>query len=218
MITSDIAARPRAIVFVILAAVGCGRTAIGTPPPLETAADDETAADEMSAGNETAPAEESTGDAQRPPETFFFEDFEDEDALEGWEFDELWSVETLTGDGANDSLRGSWRDFDVGCSVTAFARSPPIDLSEEDLVLEFMHRGSVCAYDVLILEIEINGETSGLPVPIPDSNEWTPYSLRLPPWTRAPDARILVGFMNVCGDSCGVDWAIDDLTIYPDED
>lgn len=151
-----------------------------------------------------------------PGVTLFRDGFEDRQ--EEWGLDSLWAIEQVPLAHAGRSvLRGFWHGHDVGCSVSSEAVLLfSFDLRDvQTATLEFRHRGEACEADTL--KVAVRDETARRTVildePIPMQNAWTRYRGDLSPWRGSSDVRIILGFENICGDRCGVDWMIDELLV-----
>lgn len=206
--------------------VACGRTPLlgdsgatgdGT---LDGVVDDSASADDVESldddGTETA----------GPPELecpdgidVFTDGFED--GAGAWSLHPRWSV-VLHADAPQGSsvLWGHWENWDVGCPVSADATLQfELDLSTAAVAqLHFEQIGEVCDLDALRVEIEdpSTGESTALLEPSPTLNAWTHYAQDLSPWAGRSSVRLTLGFDNVCGDACGVNWRIDELRVCTD--
>ncbi len=135
-----------------------------------------------------------------------------------WQLDARWSVvpdvDAFSGGAV---LWGHWGDFGVGCPIDSDAAlTVDLDLSDASAAtLEFAHTGGVCNLDTLRVQVSTQpgGEITTLGEPVPMADHWAVYRADLSPWLGLATVRVAVGFSNVCGDPCGVNWKIDEFRV-----
>lgn len=139
-----------------------------------------------------------------------------EAGLGNWGTDGRWSTYAMSATG-NYSYNGYWGgNTATGCNITNRGwMAHPVDLrGYMTATLKFTDQVVAGSADSLLVFVSTNGGVSSTLLGASGPSAfWTPRTFDLTPYVGNASVQVRFVFQNICGDSDGVDWYVDDVLI-----